>query len=333
MDIVSLILFAAQTSLLASAHAQEVAHQHIPYNLGDLVTIECPKIYNNGSISSTIFEPLHCADVFRLRCSLLDFFVCWFIDSFLLFSSHRSSISCASDPFQTNSPLALPFGIDAILQCVWSLDEPMYNMISLSLDMQASYSCRMPMTKEGGLYFPLTFAFWGKKEEEHIHIMTHWNFLFHAVEGFFLGGTVYPLRDHWVMAVKGSIILIHGPVRWFAGHTFEGTMEQAALLLANAPEPDNTGAGDTIPAANEANKAKPPPADRPIIANSKQKNGGNVIPVKAKDLPTVSKLLSSVPRTMVFFYVLLSVGATTGLAGLVYYAYLKPKLLLEKKTK
>ncbi|TPX77942.1 hypothetical protein CcCBS67573_g00784 [Chytriomyces confervae] len=295
MGIVSLILLAAQTSLLVSAHGQEVAHQHIPFNLGDLVTIECPKIYNNGSISSTIFEPLHCAD--------------------------------------TNTPLALPFGMDAILQCVWSLDEPMYNMISLSLDMQASYSCRMPMTKEGGLYFPLTFAFWGKKEEEHIHIMTHWNFLFHAVEGFFLGGTVYPLRDHWVMAVKGSIILIHGPVRWFAGHTFEGTMEQAALLLANAQEADNTGAGDTIPAANEANKAKPPPANRPIIANSKQKKGGNVIPVKAKDLPTVSKLLSSVPKTMVFFYVLLSVGATMGLAGLVYYAYLKPKLLLEKKTK
>ncbi|TPX73184.1 hypothetical protein CcCBS67573_g05543 [Chytriomyces confervae] len=208
----------------------------------------------------------------------------------------------------------------------------MYNMISLSLDMQASYSCRMPMTKEGGLYFPLTFAFWGKKEEEHIHIMTHWS--------FFLGGTVYPLRDHWVMAVKGSIILIHGPVRWFAGHTFEGTMQQAALLLANAKEADQKGgaaaggSGDTIPAANEANKAKPPPADRPIIANSKQKkNGGNVVPVKAKDLPTVSKLLSSVPRTMVFFYVLLSVGATAGLAGLVYYAYLKPKLLLEKKTK
>ncbi|KAJ3223739.1 hypothetical protein HDU81_008983 [Chytriomyces hyalinus] len=112
-------------------------------------------------------------------------------------------------------------------------------------------------------------------------------------------------------------------------------MQQAALLLANAQEPEKAaGAGDTIPAANEANKAKPPPADRPIIANSKQKkNGGNVVPVKAKDLPTVSKLLSSVPRTMVFFYVLLSMGATAGLAGLVYYAYLKPKLLLEKKTK
>ncbi|KAI8607958.1 hypothetical protein BC830DRAFT_1174836 [Chytriomyces sp. MP71] len=280
--------------LAAPVAAHEDAHKHIPFEMGDLVPIECPAILANGTISATEYLPLHCAD--------------------------------------TNTPLALPYGMDALLQCVWALDAPMYTMISNSLNKQAAYSCRMPMSKEGGLYFPLTFAFWGQIEDTHIHLMTHWNFLFHAIDGFFLGGTVYPLRDHWVMAVKGSIIMIHGPVRWFAGHTFEGTLQSTVAKLEAAKEEGDVAAGDTIPAQNEAAKEKPRPSPRPIIANSKDQKG-NIKPVDAKDLPTVSKLMSAVPRAMVFFYIVMAVGATGGLSGLVYYAYLKPKLLLEKKNK
>ncbi|KAI9353833.1 hypothetical protein BDR26DRAFT_914048 [Obelidium mucronatum] len=257
--------------------------------MGDLVSIDCPIIHPNGSISETEYEPLHCAD--------------------------------------TNTPLQLPYGMDALLQCVWALDPKMYSMISNSLAMKAAYSCRVPMSKEKTIYFPLTFSFWGKVEEGHIHLMTHWNFLFHAMDGFFLGGTVYPLRDHWVMAVENSVIMIHGPVRWFAGHTFEGTLQDAWLA-----QPDGTSDPGTIPQNNAANAEKGPPPPRPIIANKNAAaNGGNVRPVKEKDLPTVSKLMSAVPRPVFIGYIFLSIAATVGIAALVYYAYLKPKLLLEKK--
>ncbi|KAI8841332.1 hypothetical protein BC829DRAFT_15467 [Chytridium lagenaria] len=106
-----------------------------------------------------------------------------------------------------------PTAWDALLRCVWSLDENMYNMIKLSLVGQSGYVCRVPMSKEKSIYWPLTFNFWGAIEESHIHLMTHWNFIFHAMEGFFLGGSVYPLRDHWVLAPPGGFIIIHGPIR------------------------------------------------------------------------------------------------------------------------
>ncbi|KAJ3284382.1 hypothetical protein HDU79_008254 [Rhizoclosmatium sp. JEL0117] len=206
-----------------------------------------------------------------------------------------------------------------MLQCVWSLDEGMYNMISNSLDMKASYTCRVPMSKEASIYFPLTFSFWGQVEPTHIHLMTHWNFLFHAMDGFFLGGSVYPLRDHWVAAEKGSVLLIHGPVRWFAAHTFESTLQDAWLHNANA---------GTVPNSNAETAKQGPLPPRPIIAPPEN---ANVKPVKEADLPTVSKLLSAIPRSSFIFYVFASIGASFGISTLVYYAYLKPKLLLEKK--
>ncbi|ORY42219.1 hypothetical protein BCR33DRAFT_718408 [Rhizoclosmatium globosum] len=249
--------------------------------MGDMVPIECPQIHSNGTISSTVYAPFHCAD--------------------------------------TNTPLQLPYGLDAMLQCVWSLDEGMYNMISNSLDMKASYTCRVPMSKEASIYFPLTFSFWGQVKSTHIHLMTHWNFLFHAMDGFFLGGSVYPLRDHWVAAEKGSVLLIHGPVRWFAAHTFESTLQDAWLHNANA---------GTVPNSNAETAKQGPLPPRPIIAPP---DNANVKPVKEADLPTVSKLLSAIPRSSFIFYVFASIGASFAISTLVYYAYLKPKLLLEKK--
>ncbi|KAJ3200341.1 hypothetical protein HDU67_002125 [Dinochytrium kinnereticum] len=210
--------------------------------------------------------------------------------------------------------------MDALLRCVWSLDESMYNMIKLSLEGQAGYVCRVPMSKDKSIYWPLTFNFWGAIEESHIHLMTHWNFIFHALEGFFLGGSVYPLRDHWVLAPPGGFIIIHGPVRWFAGHTFEGT-------VADAEKGNEPPEAQTIPANNKDMEDKAKNSERPGIAPKVLK------PLRKEELPTVAALLAAVPPSLVIMYVSIGVGCTAGFAVLLYISYLKPKLLETKKSK
>ncbi|KAJ3328091.1 hypothetical protein HDU76_010602, partial [Blyttiomyces sp. JEL0837] len=270
---------------LAVSMAQ-APQQHTPFSMGDIVIIECPKILPNGSVT-TEFEPLHCAD--------------------------------------TDSPFALLFGIDAMFRCVWPLDDGMYNMMRLSLANQASYSCRLPISKDATLFFPLTFSFWGQYENEHMHLMTHWNFLLHAIDGFFLGGSVYPLMDHYVVAQQGKTFLIHGPVRWFVGHTFESSVMDA-WISESADQPSEPL---VIPAGNKDQEKKPQPPPRKGIVQS----GGsaNVRPVSKDELPTISKIVGAIPRNAVITYVILSAWLTAGIAALVYTAYLKPKLLREKK--
>ncbi|KAI9342491.1 hypothetical protein DFJ73DRAFT_762169 [Zopfochytrium polystomum] len=293
--------------------------------MGDPVKIECPRLLQNGSVTNE-YEPLHCAD--------------------------------------SNQPLQFPYGMDAVLQCVWSMDTAMYNMIRLSLDRKASYTCRVPMSKDASVFWPLTFSFWGLAEDEHTHIMTHWNFLLHALDGFFLGGSVYPLRDHWFQAQVGEPMMIHGPVRWFVGHTFESSvmedwMATALSEMAGAEDDDDEdedeakeppklppgvdvqgGAGGeakkatkkkaaAMGAAGAADKkpaATPPP--RPGIAPKSP-----VRPVTEKDLPSVAAILAAVPPSVVVTYVMGSVLITAALAALLYVSYLKPKLLETKKKK
>ncbi|KAJ3192326.1 hypothetical protein HK101_006721 [Irineochytrium annulatum] len=272
--------------ILPACLAQE-PQKHIPFSMGDLVDIECPVILSNGTLT-TEYVPLHCAD---------------------------------SGVQKSNAPLQFPYGMDALLRCIWALDEGMYNMIKLSMEGKAAYSCRVPMSKDKTIFWPLTINFWGAIEDTHIHLMTHWNFVLHALEGFFLGGSVYPLRDHWVLAPPGGFIIIHGPVRWFAGHTFEGSVQGAQ----NVPQIDDK----TIPAANkdEDSSEKAKQAERPGIAPKDLK------PVSKEELPTVAALLAAVPPSVVMMYVGVSVGCTVGVAALLYISYLKPKLLETKKQK
>ncbi|KAJ3009620.1 UNVERIFIED_CONTAM: hypothetical protein HDU68_002579 [Siphonaria sp. JEL0065] len=154
------------------------------------------------------------------------------------------------------------------------------------------------------------------------------------MNGFLLGGAVYPLNDHWVALEKGGDVLIHGPVRWFAGHTFEGTLQTAGGIQVSNDA--NQQQDETIPAMN-ANQIKSPPQPRLLISHSNtpaERNGNpNITPVNPKDLPTVSKLLAAVPPTTVFAYVLSGMGATLGIAATAYFSVLKPRLLNQKKLR
>ena len=54
---------------------------------------------------------------------------------------------------------------------------------------------------------------------------------------------------------------------------------------------------------------------------------GGVTKTAQKDLPTISKLLSSVPKAMVISYIILSSAVTVGFCALFYYFYLQPELI------
>lgn len=62
------------------------------------------------------------------------------------------------------------------------------------------------------MYIPFALSLWGLAEPTHIHIMVirqflifqnHMQFVFHVVEGFFIGASAYGLRDNFTPLAPG----------------------------------------------------------------------------------------------------------------------------------
>ncbi|KAJ3056734.1 hypothetical protein HK097_004595 [Rhizophlyctis rosea] len=155
------------------------------------------------------------------------------------------------------------------------------------------------MTKDKAFYTPLTITLWGQTEDSHFHLMNHINFVFHVFDGFFLGAAAYALRDHYVMQPPDSVLDIHGPVRWFVGHTFD----------LHPTDPNETAT--TIP--SDGAGADPTPQVK-------------VKRVPISNIPRASELLNAVRPSIVIMYVLISATVTAGVSTLVYIGYLKPGL-------
>ena len=80
--------------------------------------------------------------------------------------------------------------------------------------------CRVPMTLDRHNFLPFSLPIWGVAEPTHTHIIPHMNFIFHVMDGFILGASAYPVRDHVEVVMEGGQLNLHGPTRWFQGHTF-----------------------------------------------------------------------------------------------------------------
>ena len=70
-------------------------------------------------------------------------------------------------------------------------------------------------------FVPFTIPVWGFVEKNHIHVDNHMNYVFHVDSGFIIGAAAYPVRDHFQETQKGSILNMHGAVRWFKKHGYE----------------------------------------------------------------------------------------------------------------
>lgn len=179
--------------------------------------------------------------------------------------------------------------------------------------------------------------------------MNHMQFVFHVVEGFFIGAAAYGLRDEFTPLVPGSIIgarnlfaydipAMHGPTRWFLGHSFESA-SKPNLPTIDAP-PSSSSDSKEKP---DKIRINPPPAlkkesemtfqEQRDAEAAREKMSGSLTPIPASELPTMAKLLTSVPRSVFFFYVALSSGVTFCLCAVLYFGQLKPSIIAQYRKK
>lgn len=54
------------------------------------------------------------------------------------------------------------------------------------------------------------------------------SFVFHVDGGRVIGASIYPVRDQFQFGRTGSVMALHGPVKWFDKHSFDslGTTHQ-----------------------------------------------------------------------------------------------------------
>eukprot|EP01103_Thecamoeba_quadrilineata_P011868 TRINITY_DN2938_c0_g1_i1.p1 TRINITY_DN2938_c0_g1~~TRINITY_DN2938_c0_g1_i1.p1 ORF type:complete len:214 (+),score=13.25 TRINITY_DN2938_c0_g1_i1:143-784(+) len=122
---------------------------------------------------------------------------------------------------ETGEEMEFRFGVDAFQFCGWSIDSnDTYRHFAAMIDREEDWRCRIAMAPNFDFYLPFNIPIWGVVEADHIHVDNHFNFVFHADEGKIIGVTAYPVRDNFQFGKPGSVISIHGPVKWFRRGTF-----------------------------------------------------------------------------------------------------------------
>lgn len=126
---------------------------------------------------------------------------------------------------ETGEPMVFTYGVESFASCGWHIkDEKMYEFLASLIRRDMTWNCRVPMVPdvpEGhDWYVPFTIPVWGVVEKDHMHIDNHLFFVFHAAAGRILGATSYPVRNRLQFGKPGSIVTMHGPIKWFNGHTF-----------------------------------------------------------------------------------------------------------------
>eukprot|EP00741_Cyanophora_paradoxa_P017137 tig00020960_g16549.t1 len=111
-----------------------------------------------------------------------------------------------------------------------------YDALAAKIKLEQTWQCRVPMVPSKKFFVPFTIQMWGVVEEEHLHVDAHVNLVFHADAGMIIGAAAYPVLDRFQYGKQGSLINLHGPVRWFLKHSFS----------AYAPTGPPEGAGQDL---------------------------------------------------------------------------------------
>jgi hypothetical protein len=146
--------------------------------------------------------------------------------------------------------MVFTYGVESFASCGWHIkDGKMYEFLASLIRRDMTWNCRVPMVPdvpEGhDWYVPFTIPVWGVVEKDHMHIGTrrplhlslassppsintharltrdrsassdnHLFFVFHAAAGRILGATSYPVRNRLQFGKPGSIVTMHGPIKW-----------------------------------------------------------------------------------------------------------------------
>jgi len=128
---------------------------------------------------------------------------------------------------ETGVEMAFYFGVDSFQYCGWHIaSNAVYDHLTSLIKREENWNCRIAMipqkafAQQHNYYLPFSIPVWGVVEKDHIHIDNHLNFIFHAANGLIVGVAAYPVRDRLQFGKEGTVITIHGPVKWFSGHSF-----------------------------------------------------------------------------------------------------------------
>lgn len=88
----------------------------------------------------------------------------------------------------TLKELSFQFGVNTLTRCPLTVDNSTYEFFKRTILGNGQYVCRIPMAKNGTNYIPFPISLWGMAEKgNHIHLMNHFQYIFHVRKGFFYG--------------------------------------------------------------------------------------------------------------------------------------------------
>jgi len=141
---------------------------------------------------------------------------------------------------ETGEELRITFGMEGFVACSMEIaGDAMYQSLVQIIRLNRTWQCRVPVSANDELYVPFTIPLWGVVEDDHIHVCNRVSFIFHVEAGKILAASIYPVRDRFQFGKPGSLISMHGPVKWFQGGTYQSFAapgDTAALEAANSTE-------------------------------------------------------------------------------------------------
>lgn len=78
----------------------------------------------------------------------------------------------------------------------------------------------MPLGPDSPHHVPFVLPLWGVVEGDHLHMDNHINFVLHGDAGKVVAAAAYPVRDRFQFVKPGTVVSLHGPVRWFDKGSF-----------------------------------------------------------------------------------------------------------------
>ena len=118
-----------------------------------------------------------------------------------------------------------------------------YSRLAAMVAQTAAWQCRVPVGAEAGSFIPFVLPLWGVVEGDHLHVDNRLNFALHADAGRVVAVSAYPVRDKFQFVKQGTLIALHGPVRWFDKGTY--------TPLAGAAPGQAAGAADAAAAPQQ----------------------------------------------------------------------------------
>ena len=136
---------------------------------------------------------------------------------------------------QESGELSFQFGVDSFLGCgVRIPDDEQFKHWTSIVGRQKPWSCRVliipmasilkiqpPPKTLDPFYLHFAVGTYGITEQDHFHMDTHLNFVFHGYTDRIVGVAAYTVRDRPGEGTVGGVLSFHGSVKWFGAHSYD----------------------------------------------------------------------------------------------------------------